>query len=199
MRPEFLARQHGAEDGSDRDTWPSGAEHLYGTTSVGDTDAKLRRILRHWDFSRPDAWRDALEHARVQYPGDPGLDKALHTRLERFARSDCLRELASNAQIVRKEVEFVWRSGLEGASALAGVIDCLWCDRAGDWHVLQFDAKLEAPSASLAAACLALGKAVNKPLASATVYRLSDGKSARWTNDQLRLPVANGAGSASEL
>src|SRR5262249_40942617 len=107
-------------------------------------DRLLRAVLERWDYREPDGWRTPLQQA---LEAQPGAEQARHLRrelgalLSRFAGSDTRRQLAAG-RACERDVEFalpVPRGEGEGTAWVRGVIDCLWQDGAGDWHLLAYD------------------------------------------------------------
>jgi ATP-dependent helicase/nuclease subunit A len=143
------------EDGSDRTAWVGPRERVEAVddSEGGRRDRILRGTLERWDFQDPDGWRYALRHvleAQAKPETAEGQTKELGRLLERFARSETFRQLAA-ARVCRRDVEFLLRSeGSEGGApgtVVRGVIDCLWQDPQGDWHLLAFTTDEAVPAA----------------------------------------------------
>jgi hypothetical protein len=102
----------------------------------------LREVLRRWGFGQPDGWRPLLERFSfsAEDAGGRGLRAEAERMLERFAASGLRRRLAG-ARTCRREVEYLFRpaSGDEPLPVVRGVIDCLWQDAEGCWHLLFYD------------------------------------------------------------
>jgi hypothetical protein len=101
----------------------------------------LREVLRRWDFAEPDGWRPLLERFLPPAEGDGGrgLRAEAERVLERFAASGLRRRLAE-ARTCRREVEYLFRPGPAGEllPVVRGVVDCLWQDAEGCWHLLFY-------------------------------------------------------------
>jgi ATP-dependent helicase/nuclease subunit A len=131
--PAAFAWQFDTEDGSDRGTWLAPRDCF---DSVSDPDeARIARVvqsvLARWDFISPEGWRTLLAHETGE----------VAPWLERFAASELRRDLAAAARLHR-DVEFIlpWPSpDREGETVyLRGMLDVLWEDAAGEWHLLLF-------------------------------------------------------------
>jgi ATP-dependent helicase/nuclease subunit A len=138
-----------AEDGSDRSAWrrPHERVGVGPEAPEGRRDRIIRDVLERWDFRAPDGWRTLLQQALDAGPGphEPEGERAeLERQLEQFAQSETFGQLA-RARASHRDIEFLVNdtSG-DGAasdsdsSPLRGVIDCLWQDPQGDWHLLGF-------------------------------------------------------------
>jgi ATP-dependent helicase/nuclease subunit A len=142
-----------AEDGSDRSAW-FGPRELLGLAddSPGEwRDRVIRRVLGEWDWNDPAGWRTVLTRT---LDSEPGLTdrESFRAELERpldcLARSELVQRLAS-ARSCRRDVEFRLNYPPEDASApvgVRGVIDCLWQDQEGGWHVLAYTTESVPPS-----------------------------------------------------
>lgn len=119
-----IVRPFAAEDGSDRRCWLS--PHERGDPrDLPSSEHELRDALAAWDFRDPEGWRSA--------PGN------VAEMLGRFATSEVFREL-SRANRCLRDVEFQLNlaesdSELSAVPQLRGMIDCLWLDAKGDWHL----------------------------------------------------------------
>jgi ATP-dependent helicase/nuclease subunit A len=133
-----LPYQFDAEDGSDRSAWVLPGERLDASTAT-PCDRLLRLVLERWDFCDPDGWRPLLDAEAASM----GLAKEdLECLLMRFGSSEICRQLAA-APTCLKQVEYLVpfpedRKASGAQLLVRGVIDCLWQDAAGDWHVLAF-------------------------------------------------------------
>jgi ATP-dependent exoDNAse (exonuclease V) beta subunit len=138
-----------AEDGSDRTEWARPGEFSVeqDDSEESQRDRIIRSVLERWDMRDPEGWRPLLSQAIAvpaqQFKGT-GLYAVLESLLDRFAQSEFFRGLSA-ARIRRHHVEFVVRlpSELDQAShstprGIQGVIDCLWQDPQGDWHVVAW-------------------------------------------------------------
>jgi ATP-dependent helicase/nuclease subunit A len=139
-----------AEDGSDRTDWLPPRERWFGNeeSEKGQRDRILRAVLERWDFQDPAGWRPVLQQT-LEAQSMPGIDEGLREELERsferFAQSDTCRQLAA-ARVCRREVEFCLqgKAGEEASPSsscplIRGIIDCIWQDAGGDWHMLAWD------------------------------------------------------------
>jgi ATP-dependent helicase/nuclease subunit A len=137
LHPADVAYQYGAEDGSDRHAWLCPRDRLTPATQQETAlrDRVLRAVLRRWDFRQADDWERLL---REEPGGSGALRGELAPPLRRFARSALRRQLAE-AQACYREVEFL-TEGLadEERLGLHGIVDCLWQDADGSWHLLDF-------------------------------------------------------------
>jgi ATP-dependent helicase/nuclease subunit A len=148
LTPADVAFQFAAEDGSDRNTWGRPRDRLVRPSVVGDDpcDQVLRGVLGRWDFRQADGWHALLAEELQADEGTPAAE-ALHRELEsvlrRFARSAVRKQLAG-ARACHRDVELLaeWpgEEATLGRAGLHGVIDCLWQDEAGAWHLLAFAA-----------------------------------------------------------
>jgi hypothetical protein len=111
-------------------------------------------VLARWPLADRDGWQTLLVDAvdELRDHGDMGpIVEELGTLLRTFADSQ-IREQLVKAPVCRREVEYL----LDGAAAmemldmpigprdaplplLRGVIDFLWQDRNGDWHLLAVE------------------------------------------------------------
>jgi ATP-dependent helicase/nuclease subunit A len=117
-------------------------------------DAILRSVLGRWALSDRDGWQtllvDAVDEVRDRGDTSPIVEE-LGPLLRTFADSE-IREQLVAAPICRREVDYL----LDGAAAmetlampigprdaplplLRGVIDFLWQDQNGDWHLLAVE------------------------------------------------------------
>jgi ATP-dependent helicase/nuclease subunit A len=144
-----VAFQYDAEDGSDRNVWATDREELGCPRDAEELalDRVLRGVLSRWDFRHPDGWRvlllQELQTSRVA-DTESSLARCSGEILARFAGSEMCRRLAVARQCHR-DVEFLtdWPDG-EGAG-LRGVMDSLWQDAMGGWHLLAFDTRSDLP------------------------------------------------------
>jgi hypothetical protein len=115
--------------------------------------------------------------------------------LARFAASP-LREEIAQATTVRHGVEFLLRR----ETVLRGIVDCLWQDAKGGWHLLDFvtedvpaeerSAFTEARRKSLALAASAVHQRTGAAPKGAALYFFADGRTVRWTARQLQVAKA---------
>jgi ATP-dependent helicase/nuclease subunit A len=129
--------QWGAEDGSDRGAWlPPRAQIV--PAPAGLWDRILREVLDRWDFREPDGWRALLPQVMQNqpHPEPKELVATLARGLERFAQSEVFRQLTA-AATCHRDLEFV-PAGPGASPVVRAVIDCVWQDPAGAWHVLAY-------------------------------------------------------------
>jgi ATP-dependent helicase/nuclease subunit A len=149
------AIQFDAEDGSDRTTWVQPRERLLGgyCSEAAQRDGVIRAVLETWDFQDALGWRPLLEQIQagpLAVDITAGQRDDLERMLERFAQSETYRQLAS-ARTCRRDVELVLLAATEKADAAGhaicrGVIDCVWQDSRGGWHLLALDTEAVAPA-----------------------------------------------------
>jgi ATP-dependent helicase/nuclease subunit A len=138
IRPADVAAQFDAEDGSDRSDCPRPRDVLRPSPhdSADRRDVILRGVLEQWDFRQVDGWQSLLAQG-----GQPqeGWREALAALLGRFAASS-LRQQLADARTCHREVEFLasWPDDDADSFALRGLIDCLWQDQTGVWHLLDY-------------------------------------------------------------
>ncbi len=105
-----------------------------GTVAPSPLERALRTVLETWDFRDPAGLR-ALVRRHAEEGG-----AQLQLLLERFAESETCRDLAA-ATGRQWGVEFALNLAREGAADLPilhGVMDCVWQDTTGHWHLLYF-------------------------------------------------------------
>ncbi len=95
----------------------------------------LRTVLEAWDFRDPEMLRVLAK----RHSTDAAWAADLEQLLERFAQSATCRELAT-AQSRQWGVEFALNLGTN-LPVVQGVIDCVWQDADGQWHLLYFTAE----------------------------------------------------------
>jgi ATP-dependent helicase/nuclease subunit A len=113
-------------------------------------DRILRSVLARWPLADRDGWQTLLVDA-AQERRDQSIVEDLGPLLRTFADSEIREELVG-ARACRRQVEFL----VDGAAAietldmpasahvvpmplLRGVIDCLWQDQNGNWHLLAVE------------------------------------------------------------
>ena len=91
-------------------------------------DRAIRAVLASWDFRDPEGWQAVLGGSHRDDLGEV---------FRAFAGTRVFRQLGK-ARECRRDVEYLLPLA---ASPLVvrGVIDCLWQDDAGGWHVLDYD------------------------------------------------------------
>jgi ATP-dependent exoDNAse (exonuclease V) beta subunit len=139
-------------------------------------DRLMRTVLERWDYRCPDAWRPLLAEAiqmEQDAGSSEQVRRELEPLFTQFAASETRQQLAT-ARTVYREMEFVldWsmpekqgkRQKEKSANLLftegpalplfssgslpsvRGVIDCLWQDAKGSWHLLAFTADRVLPA-----------------------------------------------------
>jgi ATP-dependent helicase/nuclease subunit A len=118
-------------------------------------EALARAVLAEWDFCEADGWRTVLAGLTASREDGAAAGRAL----ERFAASP-LRACLAEAAEVQQDVGFLFdlarEEGDAALPAVEGVVDCLWRDASGRWHLLGFTAAGGANSDSLALGAAAL-------------------------------------------
>ncbi len=128
-----------AEDGSDRCAWELPRERV---ERLADPEAALRdqvirAVLSAWDFREAGTWESLLARVIEAQPAARALQAELTEAFRRFARSPVFRQLAS-ARTCYRDMEYL--VPLPTAQGLVrGVVDCLWQDGSGAWHLLLHD------------------------------------------------------------
>jgi ATP-dependent helicase/nuclease subunit A len=146
--PEEAAYHFDAEDGSDRSEWERPRQRIENVadSEAGLRDHLLRLVLEQWNFAEAAGWKPLLERALKEqiHPIPPALRAGLQRILARFAESETCRHLAT-ARTCQREVEFLLplsvEEGTPGSTSVPlvrGVLDCLWQDSAGSWHLLLY-------------------------------------------------------------
>jgi ATP-dependent helicase/nuclease subunit A len=137
--PGMFAVQFEAEDGSDRNHWPTRRERLESAQSP--QDLLLRTVLQAWDFRDPQGWRPLLRRAAAHL-GLVDESGVLERGLEWFVTTNTFAPLG-RAEVCHRELAFLlpWPgkkipAGLTHRPAVRGVIDCLWQDVRGGWHLV---------------------------------------------------------------
>ncbi len=137
-----VAAEWDAEDGSDRHAWELPHERLEWLTNPGAAvrDRVIRGVLGTWDFTDPLHWETALareldalpnaDHARL-------LREEIEPMFRRFVATPVYRQLA-RASVCRRDVEYLVPLP-NGSVLVRGILDCLWQDKAGNWHLLLHD------------------------------------------------------------
>jgi ATP-dependent helicase/nuclease subunit A len=191
------------EDGSDRTAWRLPQEAV--APLADRTERVLHRVLAGWDWRTPDGWRAllsaALEPESLAARQQLRID--LQQQLSRFLASAPFRKV-SEAVVCHRNLEFLLRAAaVEGLTAagetvpgplIRGVIDCLWRDGKGAWHLLalatgQPSSRVD-PWLGLKPTVFLWACAVQQQFdawpKSATLYRFADGKVFRATGRNLR-------------
>ncbi|MCI0465127.1 MAG: UvrD-helicase domain-containing protein [Gemmataceae bacterium] len=128
-----------AEDGSDRWTWELPRERVERLTDpeAALRDRLIRAVLSAWDFRESGAWEPLLLRVIEAQPAAGALLAELTEAFRRFVGLPVFRQLA-RARDLRREVEYLAPLS-SGEGLVRGVIDCLWQDAAGAWHLLLHD------------------------------------------------------------
>ncbi len=184
-----VAWQFDTEDGSDRTNWLPPRERV-GRLAESERAAHervIQSVLERWDFSDPDGWRTLLKEEGQARSHD-------FTELEvpfwQFSGSVLVTELAAAIKCYRG-LEYVLELPAgkgrkkQPSAALRGVLDFLWQDDKGGWHLLMIATSGLVPrrtertwqghKISLALAASALSRQVTSPPASYTVYHFPSG------------------------
>lgn len=163
----------------------------------GPAERMIRAVLRTWDFREPDGWRPLLRQHVLAETAD-AVAREAEEMLECFAASALRRQLAE-AVVCQREVEFLLNLSGPGAPlpSLGGVIDCLWQDAAGQWHLVFYTTAAVSVAGrarhwrgrewSLVLAAEALRRQTGSGPASVTLHFLRDGGRVRRAGG--RLPV----------
>lgn len=188
--PGAFAWQFDAEDGSDRNHWPSRRERLEPSA------ASLRDVvLERWDFRDPAGWRAALRQGAGRSDRDVTV---LERALEQFAASPAFARVTASAVCHREQpflLEWPGKETLEGARPLVqGMIDCLWQDDRRGWHLLCLTLETLPATAKHAfemrPGLIFWGQAVHQWFGTwpkeLTVYSLHDGATLEAGGSQLR-------------
>jgi ATP-dependent helicase/nuclease subunit A len=151
LTPADVAFQFEEEDGSDRTAWGRPRDRVAWPSGAAENpaDRVLRGVLERWDFRQTDGWEPlfALElQAYDDTSAAAGLRRDLEPVMRRLAGSPT-RERLAGARVCHRAVEFLTEGPGDGAARghtwLLGVIDCLWQDGDGAWHLLAFAAEEE--------------------------------------------------------
>jgi ATP-dependent helicase/nuclease subunit A len=192
LTPADIAPQHDAEDGSDRHTWPTPREYLTPPSGTATADAErfFRDVVARWDFRQADDWQRLLHEELPARDGIAPGGGEVESILRQFARSDLRRQLA-DARACYREAEFL--TGWPGEDVgLHGLLDCLWEDAGGSWHLLAYawsaagDATWGGHKPRLVLAAWALHRLHDAWPASINLYCLETGKSRTATGQGLR-------------
>jgi ATP-dependent helicase/nuclease subunit A len=143
----------------------------------------VRSVLGAWDFNDPNGWRPLLT-ARAAGMSAEELNKAADI-LVRFAASE-LRTRLAGAAVFHAAMPYVFDSSQEkkkGATlpAIRGIIDCLWQDAQGRWHLAGFvwnASSLDAAWDDVVFAAAAVRGQLGPPL-TLTLFDLPSGEPAR--------------------
>jgi ATP-dependent exoDNAse (exonuclease V) beta subunit len=119
---------------------PSSAPTAIDPRSIGTL---VHDVLEHIDFANPTdiaAWCEHLAPSHVIQNTEKAASLAC-SMIERFAKSARGRELATSTTIHR-ELDFLlaWPPGQPNTTGqyIQGVIDCLYQDPVGNWHIIDF-------------------------------------------------------------
>jgi hypothetical protein len=181
-----------AEDGSDRSRWEPPRERVERLADPGLAlrDRVLRAVLASWDFRQSEQWRallgqaiDRLARPEAEHPALAQLQEVF----QRFAKAPVFRQL-SGAAACHRDVEYLLPlppaeglPALPGPLLVRGVLDCLWQDVEGAWHLLLYDTARGDSSGRgwetrLAFGALAVREQFGKVPKTARSYRCEEGK-----------------------
>ncbi len=133
--------------------WSIPLERLGGCddTLEGRAEAILRSVLARWRFDDIDGWSELLTQAIERDPNrrtSIQLENRLRNQLTHFAESELRRQLVQAARCLR-DVEFLmpWprfendSPARDDLPVLHGLMDLLWQDRQGDWHLVALESR----------------------------------------------------------
>jgi hypothetical protein len=144
----------------------------------------VRAVLAGWDFREPKGYYSLLEQQRGAAERTEDLATARRL-LERFASSDLFAELAQTNY--QRDVEFLLRQEAEHLPVVRGMVDGLWQDRSGRWHLLLFTLTA-AEGASVARRLVLAAEALRQQVGSwpeVVVHDLAAGTSRRQAGGRL--------------
>jgi len=179
LTSEDVAVQFGAEDGSDRTSWIPPRQRV-GASADGEggrRDQLIRAVVERWDFRDSDGWRALLAQAQA---GHTDVPSDLEPLFDRFTRSPTFGLLGS-ARNCYRESEFLFDGG---GARVRGVIDCVWQDASGEWHLLFYatgpiyeglEQAWAGREPEMVLACLAVERQVGRPPATVTLYCFEPG------------------------
>ena len=202
IEPGDFTPPFATEDGADRTAWVTPRQRLDGFDDPEEAarEALLRFVLQRWDFHEPDDWRGLLSRAaeaQLSFPAIGALAAELESPLARFAASPTFRTLGS-AVACHRDLEFIstWETGSGRPVCCHGVMDCLWQDGNGDWHLLGYASDRAVPSdgvresqcrePALILAAQAVSQAKGRWPKSITVYSFADGRATAYPVTRLR-------------
>jgi ATP-dependent helicase/nuclease subunit A len=155
-RPDQLSAMLAAENGSAHRRWisPHGPPPCNIDCPAVRRDGILRSVLARWPLSDRDGWQTLLVDAAEEVCGHGDTSpivEELGRLLRTFADSEIREELVA-ASVCRRQVEYL----VDGAAAmemldmpmsprdiplplLRGIIEFLWQDQNGDWHLLAVE------------------------------------------------------------
>ncbi len=187
--PAAFARHFDAEDGSDRSEWPARRERVEpGPGALPARERLLRSVLENWDFHDPQGWRPALRQVASRLgPDAEGVERSL----SRFAASGLFARMSA-AKACHRDLEFLlpWPGekappGLRAPPAVRGVIDCVWQDERGGWHLVCL-APHPVPRPGLVFWAHAVKELFGTWPEDATVYSFDDGTTRQWGGNEVR-------------
>jgi hypothetical protein len=142
-------------------------------------------VLERWDWQRPDEWRSVLAQM-VENRTD--ADEVAAT-LARFVDSSTFQRLAT-ARVCHRDLEFLLRWPVKNGTThlIRGMIDCLWQDGEGDWHVIAFqiDAVNAPARVRLVLAAFAVEQQFGVWPRTVSLYRFADGVVVEEDGEKLR-------------
>jgi ATP-dependent exoDNAse (exonuclease V) beta subunit len=181
-----------AEDGSDRSCWEPPRERVerFADSGLALRDRVIRAVMASWDFRHPEAWRLLLAQGIDVLPTPQAAQDALADLAEvlhRFAKAPVLRQL-SRVAVCHRDWEYLLPLppapglfALPGPLFVRGVLDCLWQDEEGAWHLLLYDTARGDSSGQgwetrLAFGVLAVREQFGRVPKTARSYRWEEGK-----------------------
>jgi ATP-dependent helicase/nuclease subunit A len=189
LGPADVAEQFDTEDGSDRTSWAPSRQRLH---PADGHPALLETALAGWDFREPDGWRGALDAAVAAMGADAAtvpVREDAEALLARFAASETCRQLTA-ATVCHRDLEFLVHE--DGRPGVRGLVDCLWQDPDGAWHLLALvpgraeSGDRETYRRALALAAQAVQAQLGTWPASAILYFLEDGTAERCSARSVR-------------
>jgi ATP-dependent helicase/nuclease subunit A len=191
------AFQFAAEDGSDRTAWMTPRDRLQPCVEADELldERILRAVLERWDWRDPAGWRAALEQVNAE-----GMCEKALTQLTTSATFRALAE----AKTCYRSWEFARTVELADATPprrllIRGLIDCLWEDAEGHWHLLAYTTKRlrseeraaygQVREIGLALAAAAVQLSLGAWPKSATLYWMATGAADRWSGRRLQAPA----------
>jgi hypothetical protein len=189
--PRAHAAGWDAEDGSDRSRWEPPRERVarFADPGLALRERVLRAVLATWDYRQPEEWRALLAQVIDALPTPEASQPVLadvEDVFRRYAKAPVLRQLAK-AIACHRDFEYLLPLppapglfALPGALLVRGVLDCLWQDEEGAWHLMLYDTAKDDPSGQawemrLAFGVLAVREQFGKAPKTARCYRCEEG------------------------
>ncbi len=137
--------QWDAEDGDDRNYWLFPLERQE-NIRLGPVERAALSVLAKWDIHGSTNWRDLLasETVRIAPVLSNSQQKEVIEMLPRFANSAVCRKMDQVKEIIRNIHFQIAVCGSQNTlfedapKIIRGVIDYLWQDNQGEWHLLKF-------------------------------------------------------------